>query len=331
MRPLWVWMILLMLGGPAYAQGGLYAALNRTQGYAVGGALEASGLHRLAADTAWHHLGWNHPRVNGIAYDPTDPRVLYLAAGNGVLRTLDGGGTWRLVTGWQITEAQALAVDPHAPARLYLATASGVWRSADRGDSWHAADSGLAAPVYATALAVDRAEAGRVIVGTWHGLYGSDDGARSWRPLGPPGVPIQDLRQSRPAPAVWLAATHERGVLRSDDGGRTWHAASGRLARQTIQAVALDPHDARRMAAAGWDTGVFLSTDGGRSWKQRRRGLPTPHLTAVLFDAHRPGRLWAATLERGLFFTDDGGRSWHRAGLSGALVFDLIFLPPATP
>jgi hypothetical protein len=49
----------------------------------------------------------------------------------------------------------------------------------------------------------------------------------------------------------------------------------------------------------------------------------------LAFDPDVPGRLLASTFEEGTFYTDDLGRTWHSAGLDGAYVFDLIFVPTA--
>ncbi len=323
-------LLLLTVAAPAWAQDGavLYAGLIKSKGYVVGSPLSASGLHRFEGDTTWTHFGWNTPRASGLAFDPTDPAILYVAAGNGCLRTMDGGASWRLTTDWRVTEAQDVAVDPNAPEHVYLATAYGLWRSEDRGQTWTEANVGIPAPgsTYTDAVEVDRAQAGRVLAATWGGLYVSEDGAQSWTHAGPPDVHALDLQQSPTAPNVWIAGTQDRGVLRSEDGGRTWRFAGGGLARKSIYAVAIDPFDAQRMAAAGWDTGVFLSADGGTTWTAHRRGLPTPHVFEVLFDANTPGRLWAATIEEGIFFTDDAGRSWQHGGLYGTMVFDMIFV-----
>ncbi|MFQ5569139.1 MAG: WD40/YVTN/BNR-like repeat-containing protein [Rhodothermales bacterium] len=319
-------------GGPVQAQDPsvLYAGLIKTRGYVVGSPLSAGGLHRFDGDTTWTHLGWNHPRVIGISQDPNDPDVLFLACGNGVLRTLDGGASWRLTTDWRVNEGLDVAVDPNAPEHVYLATAFGVWRTTDRGDTWMEAGHGLRG-TFTRTIEVDRTQTGRVLAGTWSGLYLSIDGARTWMPVGPEDVPILDVQQTPTTPSVWIAATQDRGVMRSDDGGQTWRFARGSLADKTVHAVAIDPFDPARMAAAGWDTGVYVSTNGGRSWTQRKRGLPTPHFYEVIFDANVPGRLWAATIEKGVFFSDDEGRTWETGGLHGTLVFDMVFLNPMTP
>ena len=317
-----------LLRPPATAQqpSVLHAGLIKTQGYVVGAPLVASGLQRFDGGETWTHLGWNIPRVSGLAYDPTNPDILFLACGNGGLRSLDGGRSWRITTDWRVTEVQDVAVDPNEPTLAYLATAYGVWATTDRGETWREANDGLSKK-YTQAVAADRTHARRVFAGTEGGLFVSEDGALSWTQVAA-FEDVLDIQQSPTAPQTWLAGTQNDGVLTSSDGGRTWQPARQRTLRQaTIYAVAIDPNDASRMAAAGWDTNVLISTNGGRSWKQRGKRLPTPHFYEIIFDPNVPGRLWAATVEKGIFYSDDLGQHWTPAGMDGTLVFDMIFIP----
>lgn len=307
----------------------LYAGLNKSKGYVVGSALAQSGMHRYAGDTTWVHIGWNHPQVRGVGMRPDSLDVLFIAAGNGVMRSRDGGRSWRILTDWRVTEVLDVAVDPNAPDEVYAASSYGMIRSLDGGDTW--ADVSRFATVpdqrYTQTLALDRTRAGRLVAGTWEGLYLSEDRGETWQPVGPRGTEVTDVQQSAADPSLWMAATQFDGVLLSRDGGRTWQGVRGPLAKASVYAVTPDPTDARRMAAAGWNTGVYVSANGGRSWTRRTRGLPIDDFYQVLYDPNRPGRLWAATVEEGIYYSDDQGRSWQSAGMDGTLFFDLKFLP----
>ena len=318
---------------PAVAQTApktLYIGAIQSQGYVVGSRLASSGLQRHDSGNTWTHIGWNTPRIVGIAVDPARTDTMYLASGNGVLRTLDGGASWRIMTDWRVTEVQDVAVDGHQPANVYLASAYGVWRSEDYGQTWTEANAGLPPPgnTYTETIEADRATAGRLVVGTEDGLYVSTDGARSWHRTGGAGFEVLDLNQSPTEPDRWIAATQDHGILLSRDGGETWTAGPRSLASATVHAVAIDPFDADHMVAAGWDTGVVITTNGGHSWRRRGASLPIQRFYDAIFDANVRGRLWIATLEKGVFTTDDDGRSWNPQGLDGSLVFDMAFIPP---
>ena len=319
-------LMLLSLPDMAQTQPKLFASLVKSKGYVVGSKLAASGLHRYDGEGTWTHVGWNAARVNAIACDPQDPHVIFLACGNGAARTLDGGRTWRITTDWRVTETQDVAIDPNAPQQIYLATAYGIWRTRDRGETWEESNTGIAKK-YTQALEVDRTRAGRVLIGTEGGIYLSIDGGASWSLMGPKEVTILDLDQSSSSPALWLAATQDQGVLISHDEGKTWRMAKGSIAQAAIYAVAVDPFEPQRMSAASWGAGMFVSSDGGQSWQQRNTGLPVRNLYETVFDANQAGRLWAATFEEGVFYSDDLGRTWQDAGMHGAIVFDMVFMP----
>ena len=309
----------------------LYASLIRSKGYVVGTELVASGLHRLGGDSSWVHIGWNNPRVNGIAYDPARPDTMFVAAGNGALRTYDGGASWRITTDWRITEVQDVALDPHAPADVYLATAYGVWRSQDQGETWAEANTGLPPEGrhYTETIEVDRTTKGRVLVGTTDGVYASINGAKTWEQVGIAGVEVLDLQQSATQPERWIAATYQNGLFLSCNNGSSWTSGPDALADRSIHGVAFDPFSADRMVAVGWETGVQITEDGGETWTRRGEALPEDRFYEAIFDANVPGRIWVATLEAGVYFSDDLGRTWTSAGLDGTLVFDMLFVYPA--
>ena len=94
--------------------------------------------------------------IGAIAVAPSDPNILYVASGegllrpdlsvgNGIYRSRDGGRSWShlgLAEGQQIAD---LAVDPRDPSRLFAAVLGhpygpnperGIYRSLDAGATW---------------------------------------------------------------------------------------------------------------------------------------------------------------------------------------------------
>lgn len=328
---LFVFLGLGFLHTSAWAQEAtLYATAIQSKGYVAGAKLTGSGLIRRDNDSTWTHLGHNNPRVIALTYDPAHPDTMFIAGGNGVLRTYDGGGSWRITTDWRVTEVRDVALDPNAPQHVYTSTPYGVWRSVDLGKTWIESNTGIpVGKTYTEALEVDRTQAHRVLAGTNDGVYLSTNGAQSWARAGGAGFEILDLQQSRGNPHTWLAATYQNGILLSTDNGKTWAASGPRdLADKSVHGVAINPFNPHDMAVAGWDTGVYVSENGGHSWQQRGQQLPTKHFYEIIYDANVEGRLWAATLEEGLYYSDDQGRTWMLGGLNGTLVFDMLFVYP---
>lgn len=315
----------------------LHAALIKTQGYVVGSPLASSGLHLLhgqggspevgaLSDSAgWYHVGWNSPRISGITYDPANTDVMFLAGGNGVIRTLDGGRSWKVVTGWEVTEVQDVALDPSRPNEVYLASAYGIWKSDDLGDSWREHHDGIRRR-YTQTIEVDASAPGRVLAGSEKGLFVLDPGASSWRLVSRDGLDVLDIQQSRSDSDRWVAVAEEGGIWLSIDGGETWDQQEG-TEGMSFYSAAINPFDADGIAATGLDTGVHLTTDGGLTWRRIGSDLGTQHGYELIYDWNVPGRLWFATLEEGVYHTDDEGATWEGAGLDGTMVFDMQFVP----
>lgn len=303
----------------------IYVAVLQTQNYTVGAANPPSGFHRYEGDSMWTHMGWENVRNFGIAVDPTNLNYIFLACGNGAMRSVDGGHSWRITTDWRMTEVLDVSISPMNPDHIYIATAYGVWRTTDRGETWIAANDGLK-PTFVQTIETDRSMNDRVIVGGEGGLYETTNGAEHWRQIGPGNVAVRDIHQCFTASNMWIAGTEEHGVLISDDEGKSWKLAKGKIANQTIYAVAIDPQNPQRMAAGGFQTGVFIGTDGGKRWTQHKKGLPVLDIHALAFDFEKPGRIWAGTLGAGVYFSDDFGKTWIYTGLKGADIWDMVII-----
>jgi photosystem II stability/assembly factor-like uncharacterized protein len=82
-----------------------------------------------------------------------------------------------------------------------------------------------------------------------------------------------------PRPKMWRGrspATYGGGVLRSDDGGRSWHGPGRGLPATAVTHILLDrrsPAQARVLYATGFGQGVFKSSDGGESWTLKNNGI----------------------------------------------------------
>lgn len=322
-------LALLLLGGVVSAQAQptpkLHVSVLELESFvAVGGEKTgAAGLYRRETDTSWAHLGWGNTRNFGVDADSSDPGTIFLACGNGVLRTLDDGASWKITTGWEITEVLDVVVDPNAPTHVYAATAYGVWHSPNRGETWTEVNAGIPAPqsTFTQTIDVDQRRAGYLVVGSEEGLFRTESGGASWSPVGPRDVAIREVAQSSANPNLWLAGTEEDGLMISRDSGRSWSFAGSEI--ETVYAVAVDPSNPERFAVGGYEGGVYLSDDGGATWRQT--GLADRRIHALTFDALRSGRLWAGTLGDGVFFLQKDGAEWEYAGLEGARVRDLKF------
>ena len=285
-----------------------------------------NGLYRSTDRATFEHLGPHHIRLFTLTSDPAERGTLYVAALDGVLRTRDGGKSWRTLTSWDMTEPKEIAFDPHAPGRIYASLPDGIALSTDHGQTWQRSNEGIR-QAYTHAMIVDRTQAGRVLAGTEKGIFLSEDGAKSWRLVQATDKVTYDLKQSPHDPKVFLAVTSSNGALWSGDGGRTWTRIAGISTANTLHYADFDVHDANRLLVCGWNTGLQLSEDGGKTWTDRGAGLPNRDVWSAAFDPDAAGRIFAAPQLAPLHVSDDNGRTWRPVQFEKATVFDLVFLP----
>ncbi|HWP35514.1 MAG TPA: hypothetical protein VNM66_07955, partial [Thermodesulfobacteriota bacterium] len=258
---------------------------------------------------------------HSLAMSPADPDVVFFGHHHGVMRSDDGGRTWRPLVAQPGFDAMGMAVSRAAPRRadtIYVAGHDVFQASTDGGASWQPLDHDLpGTDIHGFAMSPDDPDRLYAFV-VGHGLFRSEDGGRTWRrPGGELPADVTALAAAGGSPEVLYAGSLRFGVLRSADGGRTWVPATTGLASRRVFALAVDPA-ARRTVYAGLDDGLYRSDDGGASWGK----LPYPGRNAVALAVSplRPGVLLAIAVDdrQGLVFrSEDGGASWGRAGVRG--------------
>jgi len=286
-----------------------------------------AGIFVRLPDQGWVPYGPKIQQVNSATVDPSDPDRIFLACGNGVVRSLDGGVTWRMVTGWRESDITVIQVDPADGQNVYAASGWGIVRSRDGGDSWEAINDGLS-EYFTRTMVLDAENPTRLLAGTTSGLFVTENQGDSWeRVEALPEVNILRIRRGESDPHTWLVVTEGGGAWLSQDDGKSWQHTAKATAEANLYASAVDPLNANHLAVGGWGIGVWVSTDAGETWTQRADGLPSPNVLTLAFDPHHTGRLWAASFEEGTVFSDDAGATWQDGGLDGALTNDLGFLP----
>ena len=100
-------------------------------------------------------------------------------------------------------------------------------------------------------------------------------GAQMWRhdlsgglaeTLAPPATPIRALACHPERSGRLFAATAGGGLLRSDDGGRSWRAADGGLPQAPVTALAIAAGSPDTIHAAVAGDGLWRSADAGATW-----------------------------------------------------------------
>jgi len=318
----------------AFAQSGtapnrytLYTCMVTSKGYVVGARLPPSGIFVKPPSGVWRHVGFNHPFITALDYDPRDPGTMYVAAGNGLIRVTGSGERWKILTGSDVTELMDVSVDRNN-GDIYFAHTTGIRVSRNRGVTWSDASAGLPRK-YTQAIRVDSTKTGVLLAGNVGGIFRSEDGGRSWRLAGAAGLQVLRVEQSPRDPCYWLAGTQGGGLFASTDCGASFESAGDLGVGDNISDISFDPADPSRVAVAGWAIGVALSEDRGKTWQRRGAGLPSTAVWSVAFDPANPGRMYASVHEEAIFVSSDYGRSWSRDGLEGSRVYRMRFIPEA--
>jgi photosystem II stability/assembly factor-like uncharacterized protein len=269
---------------------------------------------------------------------------------------------WRLIGPHRGGRVVAVAGDPVNPQVFYFgSTGGGVWKTTDGGLYWENVSDGFFKRASVGALAIAASDSNVIYAGMGEtcirgnvshgdGVYKSTDGGKTWMHLG-----LADTRhiakiQIHPnnPDLVYVAAlghahgpNAERGVYRSQDGGKTWHHILFRSDKAGAIDLAMDPNNPRILYAAFWEarrlphtlisggegSGLFKSTDGGDTWTDLRSlqedaqagqdtGLPKGMLgkIGIAVSPAKADRVWAIVeAEDGAVFRSDvGGQTWQR-------------------
>ena len=281
---------------------------------------------RSSVDADWQRIGPVIQQMASFTTDPNNLNTLFIACGNGIVRSTDGGATWRMTTGWRESDVNKVVVDPENGRNVYASSVWGISASYDGGETWQTANRGLKKR-FSRSIMVDSQNPKRLLVGTEDGIYESRDRARTWRPVrSSPKVVILRMDRSQADPGLWIAGTEGKGVYLSRNDGRRWEPVAPDLKEANIYGVSIDPFNTDHLATGGWGVGVWISSDLGETWRRTESKLPSPNVMAMTFDANVNGRLWVSTFEEGTYYTDDGGKTWQDGDLYGAYVWDLGFV-----
>jgi photosystem II stability/assembly factor-like uncharacterized protein len=293
----------------------------------------------------------------------------------GVDKVLFNGLKWRLVgpfRGGRVEAVAGLSGDPNV--YYFGAVAGGLWKTSDGGTTWKPIfdhESNLSVG----AIGIAPSDHNVVYVGTGepclrnnitfgNGIYKSTDAGGSWKHIG-----LEDtqhiskvLVDPRNPNIVFVAAVGhasgpntQRGVFRSDDGGKTWNKVLYKDDKTGAVDLVFDPTNSQVLYAAmyqeyrapwmlsggGLGSGIYKSTDGGNTWTHLEgHGLPEGLLgrigIAVSADPNRIYALVEAKEKGGMYRSDDSGADWTLVNGDHNLsqrpwYFSHIFADPENP
>ena len=260
------------------------------------------------AGVSWHQKGWTG-YIRTFYTESGSDGVIWSGCGNGVLRSSDGGISWRITTGWEVTEVLKVKVHPVKPSIVYAATAYGVFRTTDGGETWSKRNTGFFKP-FVSDIVIDRSNSQRLFAACEDGVYRSADSGGRWRKVGLDGKGVRMIVQHPSVSQILFAGTEDDGVFMTVDGGSSWKAANEGLTHLTVYTIVCDPSNPERIYLGTHGGGVYRSLNGGLHWQQINNGLTNlvVHSLAVL--PSNPSIVVAGTLNGGLFRSTNGGDQW---------------------
>jgi photosystem II stability/assembly factor-like uncharacterized protein len=283
-------------------------------------------------------------KVDCIAMDPANPRILYAGNDRTLIVTQDSGSTWSVVnddlSGSDNFLINTLAVDPDISGILYAGGrfGAGLLKSIDGGVSFSAINNGLPlgqAEWDVFAIAVDPIDPdilyasldlfGASTFGN-AGLYQSTDGGQAWAQIA--AAPNVEFVEIDPMNPTTLYADID-GLSKSLDGGQTWTAVNDGLPNAALHDLAIDPMDTATLYAGHDAPGISKSKNsaGSWDWTTSQNGLGGyTHIPRVVLDPTSPPRIYASG--SGAFISQDRGESWDVISDELALESALLYMHP---
>jgi photosystem II stability/assembly factor-like uncharacterized protein len=266
---------------------------------------------------------------------------------------INNGITTRIGETGELIPVFSLTIDPHNPDIVWAGTQTqtGLFKSLDGGDSWKKMDNGIEGQsLTLRGITVDPRSsdivyiAGEVPSWEWSGnlknghefdltrgvVYKSTDGGKLWKkiwtgddlaryiwidPRNPDVLYVStgifdreaansDYAQSRPGGV---------GVIKSTDGGQTWHSANNGLENLYVGSLFMHPQNPDiLLAGVGSVTytqgsGIYITIDGAATWKKTQ---DTYSIASVEFSTSDPNIAYAGSVNS-FFRSQDGGMTWR--------------------
>ena len=257
---------------------------------------------------------WEFSRIWHLEPSHHDPDTVFAGAQDAALfRSTDGGQSWEELVGlrnhatapgWQPGAGglclHTVILGPEDPSRILVAiSAAGVFRSDDAGATWRPANRGL------------RSE----------GVIPDPDADV--------GHCVHKIALHASRPDVLFMQKHW-DVMRSDDGGQSWHEVSGDLPSDFGFAIAVHAHEPETVYVVPIKSDsehyppegklrVYRTRAGGHEWEPLTSGLPQANCfvdvlrDAMAVDSLEPCGVYFGTTGGQVYSSGDAGDTWSAA------------------
>ena len=170
--------------------------------------------------------------VMSIAIDPRKADTIYAGTPHLPWKTTDGGKSWHAIHTGMIDDSDVFSIhiDEQTPDRVYASACSGIYGSFSGGAQW-AKFAGIPMSNRRThVIAQDPKHAATLYAATTLGLWKSTSRGAEWRHTSGDSINAMVLDPK----GVMYLAVDQRGLLKSDDGGETFHQINHGYVERTI-------------------------------------------------------------------------------------------------
>jgi uncharacterized repeat protein (TIGR01451 family) len=263
---------------------------------------------------SWTSIGPNGGRVFRVAYNSSNPSIVYLLSQGGFARSTDGGVTWTMIYTDMSNAPYDMAVDPNNPSNVYVISQTAPYFLVS-GDSGKTMQLATQPPVnFNNGIpSVQVSADGRTIfAAAGPAVAASTDRGKTWTVK--TGLPYQGILRlfadPRDAATLYAAATFGSGygLFVSHDGALTWTASysSSTDMYSYTNDLAIDPSNVSTLWNARGN-GLWLSRDRGVTWSLSSYDI---RAYAVALDPRNSSIIYASDGRGETLRSSDAGVSW---------------------
>jgi len=260
----------------------------------------------------YFHLVKDKLKIQTVAVNPKNGKIIFVGTDNGLFRSQDGGKTWQaLHDGLRDENIRALALSPSAPTLIYAGTSKGVFLSEDGGDhwtDWFEESSGLSnMDIQDLAIHPDKPEL--LFAATSGGLFVSRDEGDTWElafkgSLSEGSQDVRFIRFSSKARALYIGTAN--GIFKSADSGKHWDKKWEDALPSPLSLVSLDTDP--EFIYAGTPDGLYKSYNRGITWLHDT--TPDNAVRQLVVDPRNTTHIYMGTAHH-FFVSPDGGDTWN--------------------
>ena len=260
----------------------------------------------------YFHLVKDKLKIQTVAVNPQNEKVIFVGTGSGLFRSQDGGDTWQsLHEGLRDENIRALALSPSTPNMIYAGTSKGIFLSEDGGDhwtDWFEESSGLSS-MDIQDLVIHPEKPELLFAATSGGLFVSQDEGDTWEfafegSLAKGSRDVRFIRFSSKAHSLYIGTAG--GVFKSADGGKQWDKKWEGALPSPLSLVSLDTDP--EFIYAGAPDGLYKSYNKGITWVHDT--TQDKSVSQLLVDPGNTTHIYMATTHR-VFVSPDGGDTWN--------------------